>query len=570
MSAPPRSRSRRFGVLLMVLAMLGTLAPLGAYEGADWFFPGGRYDQNFPDPHVLFHDGVYYAYATNTGGPLLPSMTSTDLENWFAHEAWSPNPWNDDLFFNDALVRVPGWADTAGGGEVWAPFVIEMGGAWLAYYAIRDAPGRYCVSVASGPGPMGPFEDRSAEPITCGHGPAGAIDPWVHVDANGRPWLVWKTEPYSAADHEETGPMPAAIWSHRLTADGRRLRDLDGDPETELEPNLLLAAGAHWEAGIIENPAIADVDGQLVLFYSGNRWDSHEYATGWARCASIQGPCSRGADEPFLRAEGDWNGPGGASVFANAWDELSIAFHAWNPPYVSYPDFPTCDDDGDGHCTDEGQRFLHIDVLCWLPDDRPHAGVPDDVPFCDVRPNSWETEPITWLADGGYTTGVSPAHFAPDRPVRRSEAVTFLWRLAGEPTPSTQTPFVDVVPGAFYAEAVAWAFETGVIRGTSPTTFSPDDVLTRGQMAIVLHRSADEPPATAPSTFVDVAPAASFAGAVDWLAGTGITTGTTPATYSPFDPVTRAQLAAFLCRYTDIEVADSAAVAVVAEAGCSA
>ena len=98
---------------------------------------------------------------------------------------------------------------------------------------------------------------------------------------------------------------------------------------------------------------------------------------------------------------------------------------------------------------------------------------------------------------------------------------------------------------------------------------SPDDVLTRGQMAIVLHRSADEPPASQPAGFDDVAPAASFAPAVDWLAGSGITAGTSPDTYSPFDPVTRAQLAAFLCRYTGIEAADTAAVAAV-ESGCPA
>ena len=569
MSVVSRSWRWRFGALVVVAVLGGARAPLDAFEGASWFMPGGRYDQNFPDPHVLFHDGVYHAYATNTGGPLLPSMTSTDLEHWFAHDAWTPNPWNDDVFFNDALVRAPQWAHSAGGAEVWAPFVMELDGVWLAYFAIRESPGRYCVSVASGASPQGPFEDRSVAPITCGHGPAGAIDPWVHVDEDGHPWLVWKTEPYSRADHEATGPMPAAIWSHRLTPDGHQLEDADDDPETELEPNLLLAAGAEWEAGIIESPAIAELGEQLILLYSGNRWDSHEYATGWARCSSIQGPCDRGASAPLLSANADWNGPGGASVFVNGWGESMLAFHAWNPPFVSYPDFPACDADGDGRCIDGGQRFLHLEVLCWLTDGRPHVGVPDDVPFCDVRPDSWETDPITWLAGAGYTTGVSPAHFAPDRAVRRSEAVTFLWRIAGAPAASTSPPFVDIAPDAFFVDAVAWAYETGVIRGTSPTTFSPDDLLTRGQMAVVLHRSAGEPPAEESAPFTDVAAEAWFAPAVDWLAGVGITTGTTPDTYSPFDPVTRAQLAAFLCRYSDIDVAEAAPVDAV-DSRCSA
>jgi hypothetical protein len=74
-------------------------------------------------------------------------------------------------------------------------------------------------------------------------------------------------------------------------------------------------------------------------------------------------------------------------------------------------------------------------------------------------------------------------------------------------------------------------------------------------------RSAAEPEPTVSAAFDDVMPAAFYASAVDWLAGTGVTTGTGPTSFSPSDPVTRAQMAAFLCRYTVVDLAQSAVVA---------
>ncbi|MEM9466851.1 MAG: S-layer homology domain-containing protein [Actinomycetota bacterium] len=108
--------------------------------------------------------------------------------------------------------------------------------------------------------------------------------------------------------------------------------------------------------------------------------------------------------------------------------------------------------------------------------------------------------------------------------------------------------FVDVPDGAFFGDAVAWMAGTGVTTGTSPSTFSPDAFVTRGQFAAFLWRYAGEPPAGVHG-FVDVPDGAFFADAVAWMAGTGVTTGTSPSTFSPDAFVTRGQLAAFLWRY---------------------
>jgi S-layer homology domain len=108
--------------------------------------------------------------------------------------------------------------------------------------------------------------------------------------------------------------------------------------------------------------------------------------------------------------------------------------------------------------------------------------------------------------------------------------------------------FTDVSPGAFYAEAVAWLKDQGITTGTSATTYSPDDVVTRGQMAAFLHRLAGSPGANPAHGFTDVDDTAFYAEPVRWLKDQGITTGTSATTYSPDDVVTRGQMAAFLHR----------------------
>jgi len=109
--------------------------------------------------------------------------------------------------------------------------------------------------------------------------------------------------------------------------------------------------------------------------------------------------------------------------------------------------------------------------------------------------------------------------------------------------------FDDVVRYSFYDAAVTWMVNNAITSGTSPTTFEPDSPVTRAQLATFLWRYAGNPTATNPATFDDTATNSWYTPAVDWLVDAAITTGTTPTTYSPDSPVTRAQLATFLWRY---------------------
>ena len=116
--------------------------------------------------------------------------------------------------------------------------------------------------------------------------------------------------------------------------------------------------------------------------------------------------------------------------------------------------------------------------------------------FDDVKDeNKFYFDPVYWAyyAEPQITNGKTATTFGPDDPCTRGHVVTFLWRAAGEPEPkSTKTPFTDLKPGAFYEKAVAWAVEEGVTKGTTETTFGPEETCTRGQVVTFLNRATAE------------------------------------------------------------------------------
>ncbi|MEM9520828.1 MAG: S-layer homology domain-containing protein [Actinomycetota bacterium] len=167
--------------------------------------------------------------------------------------------------------------------------------------------------------------------------------------------------------------------------------------------------------------------------------------------------------------------------------------------------------------------------------------------FLDVQSGSYYAPAVTWLASTGITTGTSPTSFSPNDPVTRGQMAAFLHRYNGSPSGAPISNFVDVPRGRFDALAIDWLAQQGITTGTSPGRFSPDDVVTRGQMATFLWRMEGEQDAPQ-SSFSDVKRGQFFADAVDWLVQREITSGTTATTFSPNDPVTRAQMATFLWR----------------------
>ena len=169
--------------------------------------------------------------------------------------------------------------------------------------------------------------------------------------------------------------------------------------------------------------------------------------------------------------------------------------------------------------------------------------------FVDVPSGRYYEDAVDWAVANGITTGTDAAHFSPDGICTRAQVVTFLWRAAGRPAPESRAmPFTDVPADSYYYDAVLWAVENGITKGTSSTTFSPDDTCTRAQIVTFLWRSEQSPAAGSSNPFTDVSADAYYADAVLWAVKEAITTGTTRTTFSPDAECTRAQIVTFLWR----------------------
>ncbi|MBR5329847.1 MAG: S-layer homology domain-containing protein, partial [Firmicutes bacterium] len=178
------------------------------------------------------------------------------------------------------------------------------------------------------------------------------------------------------------------------------------------------------------------------------------------------------------------------------------------------------------------------------------ADAPAINPFDDVNEADYFYDPVLWAVEEGITNGVDENSFGPDEKCTRAQAVTFLWRAAGEPAPKSAThPFTDVVKGIYYEKAVIWAVEKGITAGTSATTFSPDEPCTRGQIVTFLWRFENKPASSyLEMPFVDVIPGFYYEDAVLWAVEKNITKGTSATTFEPDAKCTRGQIVTFLYR----------------------
>ena len=173
-------------------------------------------------------------------------------------------------------------------------------------------------------------------------------------------------------------------------------------------------------------------------------------------------------------------------------------------------------------------------------------------PFTDVAEGAYYYDAVLWAVghEPQITKGTSPTTFSPDAICSRGQVVTFLWRAAGAPEPTMAlNPFSDVKEGAFYYKAVLWAVQTGITKGVDATHFGPDRDCTRGQVVAFLHRAQGTPaPGSDVNPFVDVKEGAFYYDAVLWAVEKNVTKGTSETTFSPNATCTRGQIVTFLYR----------------------
>ena len=173
-----------------------------------------------------------------------------------------------------------------------------------------------------------------------------------------------------------------------------------------------------------------------------------------------------------------------------------------------------------------------------------------DNPFVDVPAGQFYFEPVLWAVENGITNGASATTFNPDGQCQRAQVVTFLWRAAGEPAPtSAVNPFVDVKESDFYYEAVLWAVENDITNGLDPTHFGPLAICNRAQVVTFLYRANGNPAvATTECPFTDVEAGKWYEAPILWAVENGITNGMGDGTFGVDGICNRAHVVTFLYR----------------------
>lgn len=257
--------------------------------------------RNFPDPDLLFHEGIYYAYATNHNLKNVQFAKSTDLVTW-------------EVSNQDVLPELPKWAIP---NLTWAPEVSRWpDGSFRLYFTARNAEfPKQCIGVATATSPEGPFEAHGEGMLVCPELLGGAIDASVFREGD-RHYLIWKNDGNCCG-------IQTDLFIQELAADGLSLIS---------EPRSLLTTSASWEGTLVEAPTLVKKDNKYHLFYSANDYYSQFYAIGHAQSASLFGPYEKTAG-PFLSSgilDGKVIGPGGQDVIQDQNGNWRIFFHGWN------------------------------------------------------------------------------------------------------------------------------------------------------------------------------------------------------------------------------------------------
>ncbi|MBP3898427.1 MAG: S-layer homology domain-containing protein [Mogibacterium sp.] len=171
--------------------------------------------------------------------------------------------------------------------------------------------------------------------------------------------------------------------------------------------------------------------------------------------------------------------------------------------------------------------------------------------FDDVtNPDDFYFEPIYWAVDNNITTGWDDNTFRPMNDVNRAAVVTFLWRMAGKPEPTKEASFKDMTGNEEFDKAISWAAEEGITTGWSDNTFRPWDTCKRAAIVTFIWRYANKPEPSTTASFTDMTGNEEFDKAISWAAEKGITTGyEEDNTFRPYITCKRLAIVSFLQRY---------------------
>ena len=174
----------------------------------------------------------------------------------------------------------------------------------------------------------------------------------------------------------------------------------------------------------------------------------------------------------------------------------------------------------------------------------------EDTGYADVDAGSWYAQAVEYVRDNGLMSGTSDTQFSPGGTMTRAMLAQTLYRAAGSPAVFGSDAFTDTQADAWYADAVLWATQEGIISGYGGGLFGTNDPVSREQIAVILWRDAGSPEAQAGAPFADEGSIASWAGqAVDWAQSSGILSGRENNRFDPQASATRAEVAVMLRAY---------------------
>ena len=347
------------GVALAISATL--IGSLPSFADSSDHVPRPVITHDFPDPSVLQTDHGDYAYSTNSryNGVLvnIPEATAPALAG----------PWTAAGV--DALPNLPSWVQYDAGdatNDIWAPDVSRLDdGTFVMYYVAHNANGLQCVGAAKSITPAGPFDPVGDQPLLCLRMDYGNIDPAAYTE-HGRHYLIYK-------DNANSAGIPNSIWINQIASDG----------VTFLGPRskMLTADPAGNENNVAEGPAIIRHDGQYVLLYSADNWDS-TYHMKYAVSDTLTGPYTK---QGTFADTGTWAGsvvaPGGGYVVTAPDGTPYLFFH--------------------GAIGSPADRGMYVDRLTW-----PH-GVPT---LAGAPPLPSGNYTFTALTDGTTTLTAGRDH----------------------------------------------------------------------------------------------------------------------------------------------------------------
>ena len=171
----------------------------------------------------------------------------------------------------------------------------------------------------------------------------------------------------------------------------------------------------------------------------------------------------------------------------------------------------------------------------------------EDTGFSDVAADAWYAGAVEYVRDNGLMSGTGSATFSPNAATSRAMLATVLYRAAGSPAAEGTAAFSDVAADAWYADAVAWASENGIVSGYGNGLFGTNDPVSREQIATILWRYEGSPSAESGQNFADESAISGYAStAVDWARANGIISGREGNVFDPKGNATRAEVAAML------------------------